>query len=89
MQGILIADKHFEVIVRKMSDKVRIDSAGDTMLLPGELVDRIRFQEENARVLTEGGEPATAQIVILGITAASCIRNHGCRAASFQEPPTY
>jgi DNA-directed RNA polymerase subunit beta' len=85
MQGILIADKHFEVIVRKMSDKVRVDTSGDTMLLPGELVDRNRFQEENSRVLVEGGEPATAQIVVLGITRASLYTESWLSAASFQE----
>ncbi len=84
-QGIMIHDKHFEVIVRKMSDKVRADTSGDTMLLPGELVDRVRFQEENARVLAEGGEPATAQIVILGITRASLYTESWLSAASFQE----
>lgn len=84
-QGIQISDKHFEVIVRKMSDKVRIDTPGDTLLLPGELVDRMRFQEENARVLAEGGEPATAQIVMLGITRASLFTESWLSAASFQE----
>ncbi|OGG04979.1 DNA-directed RNA polymerase subunit beta' [Candidatus Gottesmanbacteria bacterium RBG_16_52_11] len=85
MQGIMIHDKHFEVIVRKMSDKVRIDSPGDTLLLPGELVDRAKFQEENSRVLAEGGEPATAQIVVLGITRASLYTESWLSASSFQE----
>ncbi len=84
-QGIAIQDKHFEVIVRKMSDKVRVDTSGDTMLLPGELVDRMRFQEENARVLAAGGEPATAQIIVLGITRASLFTESWLSAASFQE----
>lgn len=84
-QGITINDKHFEVIVRKMSDKVRIDYSGDTTLLPGELVDRRRFEDENARVLAEGGEPATAQVVILGITRASLFTESWLSAASFQE----
>ena len=84
-QGIMIHDKHFEVVVRKMSEKVRVDTSGDTMLLPGELVDRARFQEENARVLAEGGEPATAQIVVLGITRASLFTESWLSAASFQE----
>lgn len=84
-QGILINDKHFEVVVRKMSDKVRIDTSGDTMLLPGELVDRNRFTGENARVLAEGGEPATAQIVTLGITRAALYTESWLSAASFQE----
>jgi DNA-directed RNA polymerase subunit beta' len=84
-QGIPINDKHFEVIVRKMSDKVKIETAGDTSLLPGELVDKIRFENENARVLAEGGEPASAQIVILGITRASLYTESWLSAASFQE----
>jgi DNA-directed RNA polymerase subunit beta' len=84
-QGIQISDKHFEVIVRKMSDKVRVDSSGDTTLLPGELVDRTRFQEENARVLAAGGEPSTAQIIMLGITRASLFTESWLSAASFQE----
>jgi len=84
-QGIIINDKHFEVIVRKMSDKVRIDTSGDTMMLPGELVDRMRFTDENARVLSEGGEPATAQVVLLGITRASLFTESWLSAASFQE----
>ena len=87
-QGIMIHDKHFEVIVRKMSDKVRIEVSGDTTLLPGELVDRMRFQEENARILAEGGEAATAQIVLLGITRASLFTESWLSAASFQETTT-
>lgn len=84
-QGISIHDKHFEVIVRKMSDKVRIDSAGDTVMLPGELVDRSTFTAENARVLASGGEPATANIILLGITRASLYTESWLSAASFQE----
>ena len=84
-QGIAIHDKHFEVIARKMSDKVRIDTSGDTLLLPGEMVDKTRFQDENARVLAEGGEPSTAHIVVLGITRASLYTESWLSAASFQE----
>jgi len=84
-QGIPIHDKHFEVIIRKMSDKVRIETSGDTTLLPGELIDRRRFEDENARILAEGGEPSTAQIVILGITRASLFTESWLSAASFQE----
>ncbi len=84
-QGIPINDKHFEVIIRKMSDKVRIENPGDTILLPGELVDKGRFEEENARILASGGEPATAQVVILGITRASLFTDSWLSAASFQE----
>jgi len=84
-QGIVINDKHFEVIIRRMSEKVRVDTSGDTILLPGELVDRSRFQEENARVLAAGGEPATAQVIVLGITRASLFTESWLSAASFQE----
>ena len=84
-QGIPIRDKHFEVIVRKMSDKVRIESSGDTNLLSGELVEKIRFEEENEAILASGGEPSTAQVVILGITRASLYTESWLSAASFQE----
>lgn len=84
-QGVPINDKHFEVIVRKMCDKVRIESPGDTILLPGELIDKLHFQNENSRVLAEGGELATAQVVILGITRASLYTESFLSAASFQE----
>ncbi len=87
-QGVPINEKHFEVIVRKMSDKARIESQGDTNLLPGEVVDKIRFEEENKRVLSEGGEPATAEIIILGITRASLQTESFLSAASFQETTT-
>ena len=84
-QGIPIFDKHFEVIVRKMSDKVRIETSGDTMFLPGELVDKSRFADENAKVLSEGGEPSVAQVVILGITRSALYTESWLSAASFQE----
>jgi DNA-directed RNA polymerase subunit beta' len=84
-QGIPINDKHFEVIVRKMSEKVRVETQGDTALLPGELIDKVRFENENARILAEGGEPATAQVVILGVTRASLYTESWLSAASFQE----
>ncbi len=84
-QGVPINEKHFEVIVRKMSDKVRVESQGDTNLLPGEIIDKLRFEEENKRVLAGGGEPATAEVVILGITRASLQTESFLSAASFQE----
>jgi DNA-directed RNA polymerase subunit beta' len=84
-QGIPIHDRHFEVIVRRMSDKVKIESSGDTALLPGEFISKTRFEEENARVLAEGGEPATAQVVILGLTRVSLYTDSWLSAASFQE----
>ena len=84
-QGVTINDKHIEVIVRQMLRRVRIDSPGDTALLPGELVDRFRYEETNAKVLAEGGEPATAQPVLLGVTKASLNTESFLAAASFQE----
>ncbi len=84
-QGVTINDKHIEVIVRQMLRRVRVDSPGDSKLLPGELVDRFKFEIENARVLAEGGEPATAQPVLLGVTKASLNTESFLAAASFQE----
>ena len=84
-QGIPIHDKHFEVIARRMSDKVRVETSGDTALLPGEFISRNKFEEENARILAEGGEPATAQVVILGLTRVSLYTDSWLSAASFQE----
>jgi len=84
-QGIPINDKHFELIVRKMSDEVRILTSGDTPLLPSELVDKATFEEENEKVLAAGGEPATAQQVILGITRRSLFTESWLSAASFQQ----
>ena len=84
-QGIPIHDKHFEVIVRKMSDRVRVLTSGDTTLLPGDIIDRFTFETENARVLAAGGEPATAQVVILGITRSALKTGSWLSAASFIE----
>jgi len=83
-QGIPIHDKHFEVIVRKMSDEVRVITSGDTPLLPGELVEKATFEEENEKVLAAGGEPASAQQVILGITRRALFTESWLSAASFQ-----
>lgn len=84
-QGAPINEKHFETIVRKMSEKVRVETPGDTNLLPGELVDKVRFEDENAKILAAGGEPATASVVILGITRAALFTESVLSAASFQE----
>ncbi len=84
-QGVTINDKHIEVIARQMLTKVRIDSAGDTDLVPDELVDKYVYEDTNARVLAEGGEPATAHTVLLGITRASLSTDSWLAAASFQE----
>jgi DNA-directed RNA polymerase subunit beta' len=85
LQGVKINDKHIEVIVRQMLQKVRVTHAGDTNFLEGEQVDRIRFAEENARVIAEGGEPATFEPLLLGITKASLSTESFISAASFQE----
>ena len=84
-QGVTINDKHIEIIVRQMLRKVRIDQPGDVDLLPTELIDRLEFEEANDRVLAEGGEPATAQTVLLGVTKASLNTSSFLAAASFQE----
>jgi DNA-directed RNA polymerase subunit beta' len=84
-QGVSINDKHIEVIARQMLRKLRVDSTGDTELLPGELVDRFEFEDKNRQVLAEGGEPATALPVLLGVTKASLNTESFLAAASFQE----
>jgi len=84
-QGVTIHDKHIAVIVRQMLSNVRIVSSGDTKLLPGELVGRFSYEDINAKVLAEGGEPATAQAAFLGITRASLSKDSWLAAASFQE----
>ncbi|MBD3331656.1 DNA-directed RNA polymerase subunit beta', partial [candidate division GN15 bacterium] len=85
LQGVKINDKHIEVIVRQMMQKVQIEHVGDTNFLEGEKVDKIRFAEENARVIAEGGEPATSKPLLLGITRASLSTDSFISAASFQE----
>ncbi|HEY7017293.1 MAG TPA: DNA-directed RNA polymerase subunit beta', partial [Gaiellaceae bacterium] len=86
-QGVDIHDKHIELIVRQMLKKVRVEEAGDTDLLPGQLVDRVVLERENARVKKEKGkkEQATYEPLILGITKASLATESFLSAASFQE----
>jgi DNA-directed RNA polymerase subunit beta' len=86
-QGVDIHDKHIELIVRQMLKKVRVENAGDTDLLPGQLVDRVVLERENARVKKEKGkkEQATFEPLILGITKASLATESFLSAASFQE----
>jgi len=84
-QGIGINDKHFEVILRKMSDKIIVETVGDTSLIPGDFVTRARFEEINAEILSEGGVPATGRQIILGITKAALFSDSWLSAASFQE----
>jgi DNA-directed RNA polymerase subunit beta' len=84
-QGVDIHDKHIELIVRQMLKKVRVENAGDTDLLPGQLVDKTVLERENARVKKEKKEQATFEPLILGITKASLATESFLSAASFQE----
>ena len=83
-QGVNIHDKHIEVIIRQMMRRVRVLEAGDTTLLPAELVDRLDFEETNDAVIAEDGEPATAEQALLGITKAALSTDSFLSAASFQ-----
>jgi len=85
LQGVKINDKHFEVIVRQMLKKVKIKETGDTDFMVGEIVDKVKFEEENEKVLALGGKPAVAEPVILGITKAALLTDSWLSAASFQE----
>ncbi len=84
-QGVHINDKHVEVIARQMLNRVRIDTSGDTDLIPGELIQKYHYEDINAKVLAEGGEPATAHAVMMGITRSSLSTASWLAAASFQE----
>ena len=84
-QGVDIHDKHIELIVRQMLKKVRVENNGDTDLLPGQLVDKLVLDRENARVKKEKKEQATEEPLILGITKASLATESFLSAASFQE----
>ena len=84
-QGVEIADKHVEIIVRQMTKKVKIVDAGDTKLLPGELVEMQIFERENKEAEENGGQPATCEYMLLGITKASLNTDSFISAASFQE----
>ena len=85
LQDVRINAKHIEIIVRQMLKKVKIEDAGDTELLPGDMVDIHRYEEENQKALMNGGVPATAKRVLLGITKASLSTESFLSAASFQE----
>jgi DNA-directed RNA polymerase subunit beta' len=84
-QGVLIHDKHIEIIIRQMLKRVTIIDSGSTEFLPGLLVDRARFEAENRRVVAEGGEPAAGRPVLMGITKASLATESWLSAASFME----
>ncbi|CAN5708047.1 DNA-directed RNA polymerase subunit beta' [soil metagenome] len=84
-QGVEINDKHVEIIIRQMLRKVKINEPGDTTFLWGDQVDRLEFERENVRIVEEGGKPATADPVLLGITKASLETDSFISAASFQD----
>lgn len=84
-QGVDIHAKHIEVIVRQMLRRVTVLESGDTMLLPGQLIDQAKFREENKRVVTQGKQPASARSELMGITKASLATDSWLSAASFQE----
>ncbi len=84
-QGIGIHDKHFEVIIRKMSDKVVIEDEGDTSFTRNEVVSRIRFEEENKKALAVGGKPSVGKVTIFGITRAAIYTDSWLSAASFEQ----
>jgi DNA-directed RNA polymerase subunit beta' len=84
-QGVSIHDKHIEIILRQMLRRVQVESTGDTDYIPGQMVDKYEFQEKNAKILAEGGEPATAKAMLLGVTRASLLTDSFLSAASFQE----
>jgi DNA-directed RNA polymerase subunit beta' len=84
-QGVSIHDKHIDIILRQMLRRVQVESTGDSDFIPGQMVDKSEFQEKNAEVLAEGGEPATAKPVLLGVTRASLLTDSFLAAASFQE----
>ncbi|MEO8353075.1 MAG: DNA-directed RNA polymerase subunit beta', partial [Chthoniobacteraceae bacterium] len=85
LQGVEIADKHIEIIVRQMLRKVKVTDPGDTSMLWGDQVDKITFEKENAEVIEKGGKPAEAVPVLLGITKASLETESFISAASFQD----
>ncbi len=85
LQGVRINDKHIEVIVKQMLRRVRIKESGDSDFLMGDQVEKWRFEEENQRVLGDGGKPAVAEPLLLGITKASLSTDSFISAASFQE----
>ena len=85
LQGVDIADKHIEVIVRQMLKKVRIETAGDSEFLPGTLVDVLDYEDTNEALIAQGKEPAEGKQTMLGITKAALATNSFLSAASFQE----
>jgi DNA-directed RNA polymerase subunit beta' len=85
LQGVEINDKHIEIIIRQMMKKVKVEDPGDTSLLPGELIDIFKFEEENKKAIEKGLRPATGRRALLGITKAALATDSFLSAASFQE----
>ena len=85
LQGVIINDKHIETILRQMLKKVEVKSSGDSSYLPGEIVDRIKFENMNEKLKSEGKKPAVGERVLMGITKASLQTESFISAASFQE----
>ena len=85
LQGVKINDKHMEVIVRQMLRRVKVTDPGDTVFIADEKIERYRFQEENEKIMAQGGRPATGEPLLLGITKASLSTQSFISAASFQE----
>ncbi len=84
-QGIMIHDKHFEVIIRKMGEKIIIEDEGDTSFIKDEVVSKIRFEEENKKILAQGGKPSVGKVCILGITKAAIYTDSWLSSASFEQ----
>jgi len=82
---VSLHDKHIEIIIRQMLKRVNVLESGDTELLPGELVERPRFEEVNRTVVNDGGTPASGRATLMGITKASLATESWLSAASFQE----
>ena len=85
LQGVIINDKHIETILRQMLKKVEIKESGDSSYLPGEMIDRIKFDNANEKLVAEGKNPASGERVLMGITKASLQTESFISAASFQE----
>ncbi len=85
LQGVIINDKHIETILRQMLKKIEVKEAGESTLLPGEIIDRIKFDDMNERLKSEGKKPAKGERVLMGITKASLQTESFISAASFQE----
>ena len=85
LQGVIINDKHIETILRQMLKKVEVKITGDSNYLPGEIIDRIKFDNVNEKLKASGKKPATGERVLMGITKASLQTESFISAASFQE----